>query len=148
LERREFVLQEPISLQKPTVLRKRKVGTLKVLGVIVFMTKLDQEAIAIIQILDRDKSDIPASVIARILEGMQQIIYILATYQDKQNIRQLKSKYLLLLESSQWMNSTLEINIKLSNSINYREIFTHIYRILNEISRDDFDTIKDIFPES
>jgi hypothetical protein len=112
------------------------------------MTKLDQEAIAIIQILDRDKSDIPASVIARILEGMQQIIYILATYQDKQNIRQLKSKYLLLLESSQWMNSTLEINIKLSNSINYREIFTHIYRILNEISRDDFDTIKDIFPES
>ena len=135
-------------MQKPTVLRKRKVGTLKVLGVIVFMTKLDQEAIAIIQILDRDKSDIPASVIARILEGMQQIIYILATYQDKQNIRQLKSKYLLLLESSQWMNSTLEINIKLSNSINYREIFTHIYRILNEISRDDFDTIKDIFPES
>lgn len=105
--------------------------------------------------------EVPISILVPTLAGLQQIIYLLATAQEKRTIGQrfrvpqeIQQRYSLRCQIPQTGSYTIPLVLKplmesqLSMFGDYEIVMGNLYSFFSNLSRNNFDAIQDIFPDS
>jgi hypothetical protein len=110
---------------------------------------------------EMDTNEVPVHLLVRTLESLQQIVYLLATFQEKQNIPkrfrikdELKQLYTIRCQIPQAGSYAIPISFKpsfnsqLTTFTNYQELLDKITNLFRELCQDDVTNINNILPDS
>jgi hypothetical protein len=121
------------------------------------------EAKATIRMIGQEMEnfEVPVDILVRVLAGLQQIIYLLATVQEKRSVgqrfrvpmemQQLYSLRASIPQSGSYVIPVVlkpELDSQLSMSGNYTEIMVNLEGFFSSLNSFDFNQVQDIFPDS
>lgn len=110
---------------------------------------------------EMENFEVPIDILVRVLAGLQQIVYLLATVQEKRSVGQrfrvpieMQQLYSLRASIPQPGSYTIpvllkpEIDSQLSISANYTEIMSSLENFFSSLNSPDFNQAQAIFPDS
>lgn len=110
---------------------------------------------------EMDNFEVPAHLLVRTLESLQQIVYLLAAFQEKQNIGkrfrikdELQQLYTLRCQIAQPGSYVIPLSLKPTQNsqitvfTNYQTILNKFQQLFTGISQDNSRIINDILPDS
>ena len=124
---------------------------------------VNSEVVASIRMIDKetDNLEVPAHLLVRTLDNLQQIVYLLAAFQEKQNIGkrfrikdELQQLYTLKCQIPKPGSYVIPISLKpslnsqLSLFTNYQKIIDYLQDLFTGITQDDSTRISNTLPDS